>query len=150
MRVIGGQEYFDAFWRLVPGEIYFGGFIGEWRAAMGHFDVRYIVDTTPERCCPDEVPSCEIFLCPFHDDNTLPDMRRIDEVVEVVLRALIDKPGPVAVMCLMGGNRSSFLAGLLLRKIEGYSGERIFEMIKDANPDACTKGVLRDYIRSLP
>jgi len=142
-----GKLYFEGVYEVLPGRVWQASLIGEYRAAIKHFGLTALIELDG---WPQDPKPCPLELSwPIDDCDELPDM---EEGLRVARTGAdwVRSGEKLLVTCFGGQNRSGLVCGLVLWELGVGSGEEIFQMIKDANPDALWRHCFKQHIRSLP
>jgi len=142
-----GKLYFEGVYEVLQGKVWQASLIGELHSAAKHHGFTALIEL--DGWLPDP-KFCELEVSwPIDDCDELPDMEAGMRVARTGA-GWVQSGERLVITCLGGMNRSGLVCGLVLWELGVGSGEEIFQMIKDANPDALWRHCFKQHIRSLP
>lgn len=90
----------------------------------------------------------EVIRCPFNDEENLPGMEKIRDVVMQVAPMVVEGRKTM-VACHMGVNRSGLVATLIRRFITGESGPEVLKVVDSLKLYTLTNQTFRAFVASL-
>lgn len=140
-------EYFSDVFEILDGKMYQASLIGDWRSAATHYGITAFIGL--DGIVPSPSPFQHERAWAISDSNILPDLDTAMKIAGVGAR-WVRRGEKLLVTCLGGQNRSGWMCGLVLWKLRVGDGKKIYDMIKDGNPDALWRRGFREHILSLP
>jgi len=144
-----GTEYLPSpkKWMLGHG-LYIGNAVTRERLLADPFEVVVLCarEHQPE---PRTLPARLVLSVPLDDSGPPPTREELalaDQAGKVVAGLLLQRK-PVLVTCIMGMNRSCFVAALALKHLTGWDGDRVIHYVRERRPGALRNTHFVDYLR---